>query len=188
MSFLHYADLVSTSETFKWIRCYWIYQRGIYKDKRCMKNAHKGSSFCRKHDKKAVMTWKLRRDMWQRWMGNAPNGKCYCCGLEEIRQSSCHPGHVIAVAEGGETTVDNLRPICQECNWHMHIKDMRKYVKINKLTQGKMWQEIQNQEELCHIRRLDLQQELQSFRPFELIEPPGTVRLSLDVSQDVIQV
>ena len=49
---------------------------------------------------------------------------CYCCKKNWIRQNNFEAGHVIAECKGGKTNVDNLRPICRECNGSMGSKNM----------------------------------------------------------------
>ena len=45
--------------------------------------------------------------------------KCLCCKSTDITQLSFNCGHIIAEANGGNTIVSNLRPICQNCNSSM---------------------------------------------------------------------
>ena len=50
-------------------------------------------------------------------MGNCFRHKCFVeqCS-KEITVLDCHYGHNVPYREGGEDTVDNLRPICPQCN------------------------------------------------------------------------
>ena len=41
--------------------------------------------------------------------------------------NSFHCGHVISEADGGPTTVDNLRPVCATCNLSMRTQNMEKF-------------------------------------------------------------
>ena len=61
---------------------------------------------------------KILKDLtWSRWVGDdIAKAKCLCCGVNEIKMNSFHCGHVISEADGGPTTVDNLRPVCATCN------------------------------------------------------------------------
>ena len=52
-----------------------------------------------------------------------------CCNLTDITQLSFNCGHIIAEANGGETIIDNLKPICQNCNSSMGIKNMNDFMK-----------------------------------------------------------
>ena len=72
---------------------------------------------------------KVVKDLtWQRWIGDdIAKAKCLCCGINEIKMNSFHCGHVISEADGGPTTVDNLRPVCATCNLSMRTQNMEKF-------------------------------------------------------------
>jgi hypothetical protein len=72
---------------------------------------------------------KIIKDLtWQRWIGDdIAKAKCLCCGINEIKMNSFHCGHVISEADGGPTTVDNLRPVCATCNLSMRTQNMEKF-------------------------------------------------------------
>jgi hypothetical protein len=72
---------------------------------------------------------KILKDLtWQRWIGDdIAKAKCLCCGINEIKMNSFHCGHVISEADGGPTTVDNLRPVCATCNLSMRTQNMEKF-------------------------------------------------------------
>ena len=38
-------------------------------------------------------------------------------------------GHIVAEANGGDTIVSNLKPICQNCNSSMGTKNMKEFMK-----------------------------------------------------------
>ena len=50
---------------------------------------------------------------------NDRKGKCYCCCTEEISVSNFDCGHIISHSNGGMITLENLRPICGNCNKSM---------------------------------------------------------------------
>jgi 5-methylcytosine-specific restriction endonuclease McrA len=52
-----------------------------------------------------------------------------CCKHEDIRQIEFHCGHIIAEANGGQTNIDNLRPICAQCNLSMGKMNMNVFMK-----------------------------------------------------------
>ena len=72
---------------------------------------------------------KILKDLtWQKWVGdNVAKCKCLCCGVNDIKMNSFHCGHVISEADGGPTTVENLRPICATCNLSMRTQNMVKF-------------------------------------------------------------
>ena len=72
---------------------------------------------------------KILKDLtWQKWIGDdIAKAKCLCCGINEIKMNSFHCGHVISEADGGPTTVDNLRPVCATCNLSMRTQNMEKF-------------------------------------------------------------
>lgn len=44
--------------------------------------------------------------------------KCLCCGTEK----SIHLDHVVPVKKGGKDELDNLQPLCRDCNSSKGIK------------------------------------------------------------------
>lgn len=72
---------------------------------------------------------KILKDLtWQTWVGDhIAKTKCLCCGVNDIKMNSFHCGHVISEADGGPTTVENLRPICATCNLSMRTQNMVKF-------------------------------------------------------------
>lgn len=72
------------------------------------------------------ITRSLRALVWNTYIGESI-GRSKCkCGTT-ISQLSFECGHVIAVSNGGETTIDNLRPICGGCNKSMGVEDMNNF-------------------------------------------------------------
>lgn len=69
---------------------------------------------------------KVVKDLsWAKWVGDdIAKTKCLCCGINEIKMNSFHCGHVVAEANGGSTTVENLRPICAACNTSMGTENL----------------------------------------------------------------
>lgn len=67
----------------------------------------------------------IRIQVWNEYIGEEI-GKtvCFCCKKREISQAQFHCGHVIAVAKGGSTCIDNLRPVCELCNKSMGTENM----------------------------------------------------------------
>ena len=71
----------------------------------------------------------LKRMVWDTYIG-AEKGEanCFCCNHVKIRQIEFHCGHVLAEVHGGSTTVDNLRPVCAQCNLSMGSTNMTEFM------------------------------------------------------------
>jgi hypothetical protein len=84
--------------------------------------------------KKKYIPKPVKRNVWNKWVGKAlGTSLCLCCKLTEIDKMSFHCGHIIAEKNGGEISVDNLRPICQSCNSSMGTQNMDEFIKKYKL-------------------------------------------------------
>ncbi len=96
----------------------------------CMSNIKvKDTSKNQIHRKKTIPK-ALKKMVWDKYIGaNIGTSKCMCCKHQEIRQIEFHCGHVIAEAMKGSTTVDNLRPICAQCNLSMGKMNMNEFMK-----------------------------------------------------------
>ena len=67
----------------------------------------------------------LREAVWNTYVGNSVGEvKCHCCTVNMMTQLNFHCGHVTAFANGGLTTLDNLRPICSSCNLSMGTENL----------------------------------------------------------------
>ena len=69
-----------------------------------------------KKEKKRI-TKKLKREVWIKEYGDKKEGKCpykNCINIIYEKDYSC--GHIISEYNGGETTINNLRPMCYGCN------------------------------------------------------------------------
>jgi hypothetical protein len=72
----------------------------------------------------------LKTSVWNKYIG-ADKGTafCYCCKQTQITQREFDTGHVTAEVNGGQTHIDNLRPICRKCNLSMGIINMEDFRK-----------------------------------------------------------
>lgn len=62
---------------------------------------------------------KVKEIVWDKYCpGSKSVGKCFVCGCLVNRHHNNHVefGHVLAESKGGLYTVDNIRPICFQCN------------------------------------------------------------------------
>jgi hypothetical protein len=70
----------------------------------------------------------LRQKVWNQYIGlSVGETLCKCCNTNIISQLRFHCGHVIAEACGGETTIENLRPICEKCNLSMGTQNLNDF-------------------------------------------------------------
>jgi hypothetical protein len=78
--------------------------------------------------KKETIPSALKTHVWNKYIG-AEKGEapCICCSINKMDKRSFHAGHVIPESKGGKTNVENLRPICADCNLSMRDTDMKEY-------------------------------------------------------------
>lgn len=83
-----------------------------------------------KKKKKKTISATIKRLVWNTNIGeDVGKSKCMCCYSTDITQMSFNCGHIVAEANGGETIVSNLKPICQNCNSSMGTKNMEEFMK-----------------------------------------------------------
>lgn len=93
----------------------------------------KGSEEQEKKKKKKPISATMKKLVWNINIGEEiGKAKCLCCNSTDITQMSFNCGHIIAEANGGETIVSNLKPICQNCNSSMGTKNMEDFMKTLK--------------------------------------------------------
>lgn len=74
----------------------------------------------------------LRVQLWERYFTfDVGRAKCPVCNMNHILQLAFEAGHIVSVAKGGKTTIDNLVPICRECNRSMGTKNMIDFQKTH---------------------------------------------------------
>ena len=106
-------------------------ERGIMEE---VKNESNKSYICEKEEskkkKKKPIAATIKRLVWNTNIGeDIGKSKCMCCNSTDITQMSFNCGHIIAEANGGDTIVSNLKPICQNCNSSMGTKNMNEFMK-----------------------------------------------------------
>ena len=72
---------------------------------------------------------KVMKDLcWSKYVGDTVGKtRCMCCETNEIKMNDFQCGHVIAEANGGTITVNNLRPICKACNVSMGTENLNEF-------------------------------------------------------------
>lgn len=69
----------------------------------------------------------VKSDVWDKYIGKANGlGKCECCS-KEIDSKNFECGHVKSVKDNGDDTVENLRPVCGECNKSMGTQHLYEF-------------------------------------------------------------
>jgi 5-methylcytosine-specific restriction endonuclease McrA len=98
---------------------------GTRKGKPCDRVLKDGLCPYHNSTKKKVISQQLRSEVWRKHVG-AEKGKTICpiCKETPIFMDKFSAGHVVAEAQGGELTVENLRPICTHCNSRMGTHQM----------------------------------------------------------------
>ena len=69
----------------------------------------------------------LKNIVWDTYIGREKGiGNCFCCS-KDIDSKHFEGGHIIAVANKGETTLENIRPICGCCNKSMGKTNLNEF-------------------------------------------------------------
>lgn len=111
----------------------------------------------------------VRNSVWIKYIGSEKETSVYfCCELQPIDRSNYECGHLISRSQGGPSTLDNLRPICDLCNESMETKNMNDFKKSyglgnadqkdnNSFDLNKMKTELQSLENEIYILEKDIQ-------------------------------
>lgn len=78
---------------------------------------------------------KLRIQVWRKEFNDEDIAYCpfyRCENIIRIGVNGFHCGHVISEFNGGQTNIDNLRPICSDCNCKMATMNWSEYEKLCK--------------------------------------------------------
>jgi 5-methylcytosine-specific restriction endonuclease McrA len=87
--------------------------------------------FIKKKYKKKAIPLALKKLVWNKYIGEEiGKAKCLCCGLTDISQISFNCGHIVAEVNGGNMCIDNLMPICQNCNSSMGSTNLLEFKKM----------------------------------------------------------
>jgi 5-methylcytosine-specific restriction endonuclease McrA len=67
----------------------------------------------------------LKNRVWDIYIGKEQGiGFCLACNINQINSKHFECGHIISIKNGGTNNIDNLRPICDECNKSMGTLNM----------------------------------------------------------------
>ena len=79
--------------------------------------------------KKKRIPKKIKDDSWDRYIGpNIADELCICCQTTIINAKNFIAGHILSEHNGGQTTVDNIMPICSGCNLSMSSENMHDFI------------------------------------------------------------
>lgn len=70
-----------------------------------------------------------REKVWSKRCGNLMTGECFVCN-REVKFSNFHCGHIISVKDGGTNVIENLEPVCVQCNLDMGSMNLNDYKKL----------------------------------------------------------
>lgn len=82
--------------------------------------------------KRKIFSIKDNGITWENIFGKNYEATCKICEknkMEALNKETWHMGHIVAFAEGGSDDLDNMRPICVECNKSMGKKHLVEYCK-----------------------------------------------------------
>lgn len=68
----------------------------------------------------------VRNQIWRDRFGDQFYGRCDVC-KNTIRRDNFEAGHIISAKDGGEDTIDNLKPICRTCNRSMGTQNLEDF-------------------------------------------------------------
>ena len=94
---------------------------GLFHNFEWMTNEHADFMY-----KRLKITVRARSEVWRKDHGLAWTSTCPICN-EKLEQGVFECGHVISHYNGGSTSIDNLRAICQRCNRSMGTMNMGDY-------------------------------------------------------------
>ena len=72
---------------------------------------------------------RTKNSVWKLYFDEEEHGNCFCCDKEICKKASeptktWNCGHVVSDHDGGEITVENMRPVCFTCNQQMKTQNM----------------------------------------------------------------
>jgi len=73
--------------------------------------------------KRDLKPW-FRDDIWIKHNSTLKEVKCPCCNIRIISSESFSAGHIQAESRGGSSQIDNIIPICKDCNGRMGSSHM----------------------------------------------------------------
>lgn len=79
--------------------------------------------------KKEPIPTAIKSLVWNKYIGETiASTPCFCCKVTSISMRHFHCGHIKSEKQGGKLTIDNLRPICANCNLSMGSMNMMEFI------------------------------------------------------------
>ena len=93
-------------------------------------SVNKKTDTSKEKNKRKKVPKAVKESIWKKYISEIElKGKCFVgCGTD-IQINNFEAGHVIPVCEGGENTIENLRPICSLCNKSMGTQNLNDFIK-----------------------------------------------------------
>jgi len=80
--------------------------------------------------RKKKIPHKLKKDSWYKYIGeDILKRNCIVCNINELRNDNFEAGHIISEYNGGVISIDNIIPICSQCNKSMSSRNVDDYIK-----------------------------------------------------------
>ena len=80
-------------------------------------------------NKRKKISQRERKIVWEKDFKDKEKGVCKVCNKVEININTFQCGHIISHKNGGETSFENLKPICVTCNNKMGSSNLYDYMK-----------------------------------------------------------
>ena len=83
----------------------------------------------KKNKFKVKIPQSIRKQVWYKYIGlDVGSAKCICCNFNTISQLNFEAGHIVPQSKGGPNIINNLLPICSDCNRSMSNTHMEEYI------------------------------------------------------------
>ena len=92
-------------------------------------NEHKNKTNETLLNKRKKISQKERKLVWEKDFKDKEKGICKVCNKVEININTFQCGHIVSHKNGGETSFENLKPICVLCNNKMGSMNLYEYMK-----------------------------------------------------------
>jgi len=79
--------------------------------------------------KKQTIPVSVKNGSWDKYVGaHIGEALCIVCNMTKINSKCFDAGHIVSEHNGGSVTLENILPICHQCNLSMSTMNMNEYV------------------------------------------------------------